>query len=222
MSYFSKHYAKLSFPVGPTGFREAQLAAIQSVGAHFFNSRTPAIVVMPTGSGKTTVAAAIAFTLRAKRLLVLTPSRLLREQIAEKLSTLADLEAIKALKVLTPKPRLKTLDKRITELSEWEALREYDIVVTTINSVSGIKHPVPDIPTDLFDLVIVDEGHHAPAATWARVLSRLQSSRQVLLTATPFRRDAKEIKGKIVFSYDIRRAHDDGVFVIFPFCQHGR
>lgn len=212
MSYFSENYPKLSFPLGKPGFRPAQLAAIQSVTAHFFNSLTPAIVVMPTGSGKTTVAAALAFTLQAKRLLILTPSRLLREQVAEKFASLVDLEEIRALDILSDKPAVKTLVQRISQPAEWEALREFDVVVTTVNSISGIKNPVPDIPTDLFDLVIVDEGHHAPAATWARVLGRLENSRQVLLTATPFRRDAKEIRGKIIFSYDIRRAHEDGVF----------
>ena len=32
----------------------------------------------------------------------------------------------------------------------------------------------------------------------------LQEATQVLFTATPFRRDEKEIKGKFVFSYDLR------------------
>ncbi len=79
MSYFSDNYARLHYPVGAGGFREAQLAAVQAVAAHFFSNSSPAIVVMPTGSGKTVVATALAFALRAERVLIITPSRLLRE-----------------------------------------------------------------------------------------------------------------------------------------------
>jgi len=71
---------------------------------------------------------------------------------------------------------------------------------------------IPSPPADLFDLVLVDEAHHAPARTWSRLLDLLQEAKQVLFTATPFRRDEKEIKGKFVFTYDIRRAYQDHVF----------
>ena len=58
---------------------------------------------------------------------------------------------------------------------------------------------IPAPPADLFDLVLVDEAHHAPARTWSRLLDLLGTARQVLFTATPFRRDEKEIKGKFLF-----------------------
>src|SRR6267154_1635834 len=143
MGYFSDHYNTLRLPVGDVrtaGFRLAQIAAIHSVSAHFFNSDQPAIVTMPTGSGKTTVLMALAFVLRAQRVLI----------------------------------------------------------------------PAP--PDDLFDLVLVDEAHHSPARTWSRLLGLLHRAKQVLFTATPFRRDEKEIKGRLVFTYDLRRASQDGVF----------
>jgi superfamily II DNA or RNA helicase len=212
VAYFGDHYAKLSLPLGDPGFREAQLAAVQSVAGHFFGSEVPAIVVMPTGSGKTIVAATLAFVLRAQRVLVLTPSRLVREQIAEKFSTLEDLQRIGALPILVDKPVVKTVAHRIRTLEDWEAMRDADVVVATVSSVSGIKNAVPDAPGDLFDLVIVDEGHHAPAVTWSRILDHLQTAKQVILTATPFRQDAKEIRGKLTFVYTVRRAVEDHVF----------
>lgn len=43
-------------------------------------------------------------------------------------------------------------------------------------------------------------------------MNLLRSAKQVLCTATPFRRDEKEIKGKLVFTYDLRRAYEDRVF----------
>src|SRR5258708_28391231 len=113
MGYFSDPYNSIRLPVGDArtaGFRPAQIAAIHSVSAHFFNSDQPAIVTMPTGSGKTTVLMALAFVLRAQRVLILTPSRLVREQIAENFAALVDLKKIEALPLDLPTPRVFATD----------------------------------------------------------------------------------------------------------------
>jgi len=215
MGYFSDHYNTLRLPVGDVrtaGFRLAQIAAIHSVSAHFFNSDQPAIVTMPTGSGKTTVLMALAFVLRAQRVLILTPSRLVREQIAENFAVLLDLKKIEALPLGLQNPRVFATEGIIDSAEEWEELRQYDVVVATVPSVSPRDDVIPAPPDDLFDLVLVDEAHHSPARTWSRLLGLLHRAKQVLFTATPFRRDEKEIKGRLVFTYDLRRASQDGVF----------
>jgi superfamily II DNA or RNA helicase len=215
MGYFSHHYGNLRYPIsdGRTqGFRSAQLAAIHAVSTHFFNSKQPAIVTMPTGAGKTTVLMAIAFLLRVERVLVLTPSRLVREQIAENFGALVDLKKIEALPLDLVSPRVFATEGTIGSDEAWEDLRRYDVVVATVPSVSPRDGVIPAPPADLFDLVLVDEAHHAPARTWSRLLDLLGNARQVLFTATPFRRDEKEIKGKFVFTYDLRRAFQDRVF----------
>ncbi|GAB5489712.1 MAG: hypothetical protein Pars2KO_32820 [Parasphingorhabdus sp.] len=212
MAYFEDNYDSLSFPSGNPGFRQPQLAAVFSIAAHFFNSTQPAIVVMPTGSGKTIIATTISYLLRAKRVLVITPSRLLREQISEKFSTMADMQHIQAIPLMSETPKVGNITKRLNNQDDWENLKQYDVVVSTVYSLATGSGDNLEIPDDLFDLVIVDEGHHAPAATWTKVLSQLENTKKILLTATPFRKDSKEIIGKIVFVYDIRRAHADGVF----------
>jgi hypothetical protein len=167
---------------------------------------------MPTGTGKTTVLMTVAFLLRAERVLVLTPSRLVREQIAENFSLLADLKKIGALAMDVRTPRVFATDGLIGTDEAWEDLRQYDVVVATVPSVSPRDGAVPEAPADLFDVVLVDEAHHAPARTWSRLLDLLRGAKQILFTATPFRRDEKEIRGKFVFTYDLRRAHQDRVF----------
>lgn len=188
------------------------MAAIHAVSAHFFNSKQPAIVTMPTGAGKTTVLMATAFLLRAERVLVLTPSRLVREQIADNFSALVDLKKIEALPLNLATPKVFATEGTIGSDEAWEDLRQYDVVVATVPSVSPRDGVIPAPPADLFDLVLVDEAHHAPARTWSRLLDLLGNARQVLFTATPFRRDEKEIKGRFVFTYDLRRAFQDRVF----------
>jgi Rad3-related DNA helicase len=82
-SYFARNYPVLAIPIAtddPPAFRDAQRAALFSLGAHFAQRNDPSIVTMPTGSGKTAVLQTSAFLLRAIRVLVVTPSRLVREQ----------------------------------------------------------------------------------------------------------------------------------------------
>jgi len=215
MGYFSVNYGKLTFPIavdGRPGFRPAQIAASHAVSAHFFDSKQPGLVTMPTGAGKTTVLITVAFLLRPQRVLVLTPSRLVREQIAENFSILADLKKIEALPLDLPTPRVFATEGMIGSDEDWESLRQYDVVVATVPSVSPREGAIPEPPADLFDLVLVDEAHHSPARTWSRLLDLLRSAKQILFTATPFRRDEKEIKAKFIFTYDLRRAYQDRVF----------
>jgi len=154
---------------------------------------------------------AVAFLLRAQRVLVLTPSRLVREQIAENFRALVDLKKTEAVALDLPTPRVFATDQMIETDEEWTQLREFDVVVATVPSVSK-EGVIPDPPADLFDVVLVDEAHHSPARTWSRLLDLLGPAKQVLFTATPFRRDDKEIRGRFVFSYDLRRANEDRVF----------
>lgn len=220
MSYFSSNYPRFRYPLEDEespGFREAQLGAIHAIAAHFVTREEPGIVTMPTGAGKTAVLIAAAFVLRAKRVLVITPSKLVREQIAREVKTLSTLKAIGALSGKGKTPSVKAVRHRISSADEWEALREYDVVVGTVPSISPEFEAIPEPPADLFDLVLVDEAHHSPARTWRRVLDHFAAARQVLFTATPFRQDQREIQGRFIFTYELRQAHQDGVFGTISF-----
>lgn len=215
MAFFSDNYSKLSFPVGTNeqpGFRDAQRGALFSIAGHFSSRTEPAIVTMPTGSGKTAVLQASSLLLRPNRVLVLTPSRLVREQIADDFSTFGILRKLGAITEDAPAPRVFATAKRIVDPANWEAMREYDVVVATIPSVSPALNGMAIPPDDLFDLILVDEAHHSPAATWSRTLDFFPNAKIVLFTATPFRRDDREIRGRFVYTYDLKTAYTDGVF----------
>jgi superfamily II DNA or RNA helicase len=216
MAYFGDRYAGLRFPLAPSstdeGLRGAQVAAAHALSAHFFGHRDPAIVIMPTGSGKTVVMMLAAVLLRAARVLVVTPSRMVREQVAHHFATLHVLRKAGAMASDIPLPRVKQLAERPKTAAEWEALREKDVIVSTIQSVSPAIPGAITRPADLFDLVLWDEAHHTPAPSWRALLEGFSSARHALFTATPFRRDGKLIKGQIVFDYPLGRAREDGVF----------
>ncbi len=215
MSYFVENYPSFKYPLkedDTPGFRPAQIGAIHSAAAHFATRNDPGIVTMPTGSGKTAVLIAAAFVLRAQRVLIIAPSRLVREQIAEEVETLATLRAAGAIGPEVLAPRVFNTKKRIATADAWEALREYDVVVGTVKCICPEYTAIPEPPRDLFDLVLADEAHHSPARTWRAVLDHFQEAQRLLFTATPFRQDQREIKGRFIFTYDLRKAFEDKIF----------
>src|SRR5690606_21886662 len=69
---------------GRPGLRPPQIGALHAIAAHWSLSRDPAIVVMPTGTGKTEVMLAVTIESRGDRVLVIVPTDALRKQTADK------------------------------------------------------------------------------------------------------------------------------------------
>ena len=200
------------------GLRAAQLGAIHGVGAHFTIHRDQvAQVVLPTGVGKTLVLTAIPFLLRAERVLVVAPTRVLRDQLAKAFRTLKDLKAAKVVAEIT-EPSVATANRRVSSAGEWRDLAEADVVVGTVHSLSSGYGATP-IPADVqFDVALFDEAHHLPASTWTTLLRELPSNGHVVATtATPFRRDRQRIPGRVAFNYPLSQAMADGVFAPVEF-----
>jgi hypothetical protein len=134
-SFFKNNYQHLRYPISDgddeTALRRAQLGAIHSIPAHFTLKPDPAIIVMPTGSGKTAVLMMTVFALRAQRALVITPSVLVRNQVAEHFASLATLRSIKAITEECPNPKVYEIPGKLSEVADWEALRDFDVAVGT-------------------------------------------------------------------------------------------
>lgn len=217
MSHFSDNYARLAYPKEMTGspnsgLRKAQLGAMHSIASHFTNNTVPALVVMPTGSGKSAVLTTVPYLLEANRALVITPSRLVREQIAEDIEGLETLKRLGVLPHDVEPPKTLELTERITSAAEWEDLRQHDVVVAAPPSVSPAYADIPVPPADLFDLLLIDEAHHEQADTWQALLNAFKSAKRVLFTATPYRRDGRELKAKLAYVYHVAAAFEDRIF----------
>ncbi len=195
-----------------TGLRRAQRGAIFAIGSHFSLSKANALISMPTGTGKTGVLMMAPYLLRASRCLIITPSRMVRDQIAEEYRTLALLKRLGVLPESLPCPVVQAIESKILREEQWETLSEADVVVTTPMGSSPALEDIPHPPDDLFDLLLVDEAHHSPARTWKALMQAFPSARQVLFTATPFRRDRKQLPGEFVYEFPLREALADGVF----------
>lgn len=220
MGYFGDNYNSVRYPIlseHSAGLRRAQLGAIHAIASHFTRYTAPslaesAMVVMPNGSGKTAVLMLSAFVLKANRVLVITPSRSVREQVAWKFQSLAELKEIGALASEVNNPNVKLLDSKLITTAAWRDLEEYDVVVSTPNCTSPEYEDVVHPPEGLFDLLLIDEAHHAPAKTWRAIVEAFPDAKKVLFTATPFRLDRKVIPGTIIYEFSIREARNDKIF----------
>lgn len=196
---------------GSPAWRDPQVAALGAVLAQWslVGGEHP-LVSVPTGVGKTAIALAAPFIANAKRTLVVVPTQELRRQTVEHFRTQEVLRRIGALRssddFVGP-----DVHEAVGRAGGWSSYETADVVVGIPASVSP-AHLVDDPPPpDLFDLLVVDEAHHAPATTWMVILEHF-SARALLLTATPHRRDRKRLPGKLVYYYPLRQALEQGLY----------
>jgi superfamily II DNA or RNA helicase len=218
VTYFADHHGALRLDWGLVDdgkLRRAQLGACWALAGHDARSSEPAQIILPTGAGKTLVLCAAPFLLRARRVLVIAPGRLVRRQLIEQFATLRDLRAQGLLAADLAPPRVADASGHTTE-ADWERWRHVDVVVGTANSLSSGYPGVKRVPADLFDLVLFDEAQHLPARTWTAILQEAHA-RAALFSATPFRRDRKQLPGTPVFTYPLGQAMRDGIYAPIDF-----
>lgn len=179
------------------GWRPPQRGALGALLGHWaVHQNNPALVAVPTGSGKTAIALAAPYIVGSCRSLVVVPSTQLRDQTV---SAFESQEVLRQIGALAGKENPKVLEVK-GRLTSWRDCEAADVVVALPQSISPDHYDDGSKPpADLFDLVIIDEAHHAPARTWRAILDHFDGARKVLLTATPRRRDGKRVPGEIVF-----------------------
>lgn len=217
MPYFidNRAWLKLEEQTSPNvGLRRGQVGALHALVGHFAARDDPALVSLPTGYGKTAVFTAAGFLLKARRILLLVPTSALRKQA---LRAFATLETLRRLAALPPEAQLrgpvtKAITSHVGNPDEWNSLASADVVICIPQSASPLVEGNVPPPEGFFDLVLIDEGHHSPAETWAAFIRAMPDARHVLLTATPYRRDAKQLPGRLVFNYPLRKAASEDAF----------
>ncbi|WP_339888897.1 DEAD/DEAH box helicase, partial [Rhodopirellula europaea] len=212
-SYFKQNHRMVDLlPKNAEGLRRPQLGATGALLAHGTRTAEPAVVALPTGTGKTAVLQLTPFLWSTGRVLVLTPSRLVRDQIVAGFKQLQLLKDLGVLPSDAGLPKVASIANRVTSIEVWESYREFDVVVTTPMSASPSIEAIVTPPTDLFNLVLVDEAHHSPAVSYSTLLGCFPDARKAFFTATPFRRDKKVVPGKLVYNYPLKAAIEDGTY----------
>jgi superfamily II DNA or RNA helicase len=188
--------------------RAPQHGAAMAVGAHFTARKEPAIVALPTGVGKTAIMTLLPYVLTATRVLVVVPTRVLREQTGDEYSQLTVLRTQGLVPAEVWSPRTSVIEGHQTA-AQWAALERQEVVVTTPQSVVDDQHRCL-VPEGMFDLIIFDEAHHTPAPIWSSVVDHTSGARQIFFTATPYRRDDRHIQGTVVYEFPLSAAVEQG------------
>lgn len=219
--YFRGQIEELSLKVKSSesgnGLRECQIGAYWATKAHFTAYEGPALISLPTGAGKTALMMLLAFGLEAKRVLVITPTDVLRTQTAGKFESLDGLVQAGVVSKDFDKPSVHRQTARVTSAEVWEEIEACDVVVALPQNVSpeynreDLEDIVPP-PEGFFDLVFFDEAHHTRAPSWGALLQEFNAAKCVLMTATPFRRDRRRIPAHLVYFYPLHKAIAAGIY----------
>ena len=127
-----------------------------------------ALLVMPTGAGKTVVFTEIAQLAKAngKKVLILVHRRELVTQASAKLKKLG--------------VKHGTISAGSKPSQHWVQVASVQTLVRRLNSYNWKP-----------DLIIVDEAHHAVAGSWERCLAHYKDAKVIGVTATPSRLDGR-------------------------------
>ena len=185
-----------SRPDGPMTFQlwPHQLAAIDAVKSAIRDGRQSGVVSSPTGTGKSATGATLACDLGWPTLVLVHRDELARQWQAtfDRVWPEASVGVVQA------------------DRDEWDDGQ--DVVVASVPSLHDCR--LPKMPRDRFRFVIVDECHHAPAATWSAVLDHFRSRFILGLSATPYRLDGKGLADRFgrepLYVYALRQAIEDG------------
>ena len=195
-----------------------QITALHDVKKFFAlgsSQNEAALVSMPTGSGKTGVIACLPYYLANipisrecndprylfnKPILLIAPGLDILNQLIKELAVNVNDSPFLIRTGIVPLeiqrevlPKLLII-QQTSELSNQEYLRTADIVIANAQKfLAGQWENV--LSDDLFRLVIVDEAHHHPAATWSRIVEKFRNPDcpVVFFTATPYRTDKQPV-----------------------------
>lgn len=168
--------------------RFAQIEALEELQKTVEEEYNKALVVMATGLGKTYLAGFFAQSFT--RVLFIAH----REEILY--------QARDSFQKIMP-------DKRYGIYNGKQKEAEADMVFASIYTLSLSKH-IERFKRDEFDLIIIDEFHHAAANTYQRVLDYFTPTFLLGITATPDRNDNKDVyalcDGNVAFRLDFLEA----------------
>lgn len=153
--------------------RPYQLQAIAELRQALAQPASSAVLVLPTGAGKTTVAAELTrlMVARGKRVWFVAH---LYELVAQ------------------ARTRMEAFGLTVGEIASdayyWAARPVQCCMVQTLSRRIG-SIPAHELP----DFIFFDEGHHTAAGTYQKVLDAAPLARRIGLTATPYRLDGKAL-----------------------------
>ncbi|QYK56462.1 MAG: DEAD/DEAH box helicase family protein [Fimbriimonadaceae bacterium] len=198
---------------GQPGLRPPQIGALHAIHAHWTVEDKPATIVMPTGTGKTETMLATLVSERCDRVLVIVPSVVLRDQLFGKFATLGLLKKLTNLAQSAQFPVVGLMRSSLqTATAVDELFGSANVIVAVINSVVASSPEALARIVEICSHLFIDEAHHVPARTWSQLKAQFQHKHVLQFTATPYRNDGKRVDGKVIYSFPLRKAQEQGYF----------
>ena len=176
--------------------RPYQKQAIAAVRNEWKDGHKKTLLSLPTGTGKTIVFSTIAQAAanNKRHTLILAHRDELLDQAADKLYRISGISAA----------------KEKAELTTWT-----DDPLVTVGSVQSMsrQNRLEHFPHNRYDVIIVDEAHHALSDTYQTVLQYFDTAFVLGVTATPERGDKKNLAeyfDSLAYEYSMKQAIKDG------------
>ena len=176
--------------------RPYQEAARAAIHGEWDQGHKRTLLVLPTGTGKTIVFAAVAEdqVRRGERVLVLAHRGELLEQAAQKIGTVSGLGCA------------------VEKAEQSSAGSWYRITVGSVQTLMREKR-LDRFEPDHYGTIIVDEAHHILSDSYQRVLDHFPDANILGVTATPDRGDMRNLGqyfDSLAYEYRITQAIKDG------------
>lgn len=162
------------------------------------------LAVLPTGTGKTVIFGHVARDWPDRRVMIVAHRDELIRQAADKVGNICSEEC-----------GIEMADLEVNETSIYGKPRVVVSSIQTLNSTRRGRLRMEKFNPAEFGLLIIDEAHHATAATYRRVVDWFDT-RTLGVTATPDRADEEalgQIFDSVAFEYGILDAINDGWLV---------
>lgn len=212
------------------GLRDCQYEAITELESSFRLGQSRALMVLATGAGKTFTACMAAYRLLSytpmKRVLFLVDRNNLGRQAEGEFGTFRLTETAEPFNTIFTTERLKSANipkdanvvistiQRLFALLTGQELNDNDNDESYNEDDREIQLGGNlNLPSDFFDLVIIDECHRSIYGNWRQVLEYFSSAKMVGLTATPAPETLAFFNNNRIVNYTLEKSIADGINV---------
>ena len=213
--------------LSPKGLRACQYEAITQLEQSFRNGENRALMVLATGAGKTYTACLAAYRMLAftpmKRILFLVDRNNLGKQAetefgtfrltenGDPFNTIFTVNRLKSSSVPTDSNVVISTIQRLFSLLKGDEITDND---EDDEEAEGKELPEnPNLPSDFFDMIIIDESHRSIYGNWQKVLNYFSKAKLIGLTATPIPQTKASFNENIIVNYTLEKSIVDGVNV---------
>ena len=215
--------------LNPKGLRACQYEAITQLEQSFRNGENRALMVLATGAGKTYTACLAAYRMLAftpmKRILFLVDRNNLGKQAetefgtfrltenGDPFNTIFTVNRLKSSSVPTDSNVVISTIQRLFSLLKGDEITDNDEDDEEIEDKEIMLPENPNLPSDFFDMIIIDECHRSIYGNWQKVLNYFSGAKLIGLTATPVPETKAFFNNNIIVNYTLEKSIVDGVNV---------